>query len=245
VSHSAIALYETCPLRYRAERILRIGRLDVPREGDPLRFGDALHAALRLVGPTGVPPAAERLTAIARGWCLTEVEGTRLRSAVDGFLRSNVCVAAHAAGPPSREVPFAVPLDGLTLVGKLDLLATGPECALVVDYKTGDDAAGPDRADSYLAQADAYALAVLTGGVAKVDVAFVGVETSEDGAPREVAFAYEKADVARLRAAIQARAAGLAAGPYEPLERYEPGACDDCPAARVICPVRVPANRSR
>jgi ATP-dependent helicase/nuclease subunit A len=245
VSHSAIALYEKCPLRYCAEKVLRIGGVDVPRDGDPLRFGDAVHAALRLIGPAAEPPPPERLAAIARGWGLSEAEAARLRSAVDGFRRSAACAAAHASGAPAREVPFGVPLDGMTLVGKLDLLATGPGGALVIDYKTGRDAAGPDSAHGYRAQADTYGLAVLAGGAPRADVVFVGVETSEDGPPREVAFRYEEADIPRLRAGLQSRAQGLVSGPYEPLPRYEPGACDDCPAARGICPVRVPARRER
>jgi hypothetical protein len=130
-------------------------------------------------------------------------------------------------GPLAREAPLAVPLDGFTLAGKLDLLATGAEGALVIDYKTGESACGADSADSYRAQADTYALAVLSAGAPRADVVFVGVETSEKGAPREVAFRYEKADLPGLSAAVQARARGLVSGPFEPLPRYEPGACDE------------------
>jgi ATP-dependent helicase/nuclease subunit A len=245
VSHSAITTYEKCSLRYHAEKVLRIGSVRITSEGDPLRFGDAVHAALRLVGPAAEAPPADRIAAIARGWELGEGETVRLRAAVDGFLRSLACASAHAAGPPAREVPFAVPLAGLTLVGTIDLLAMGEDDALVVDYKTGEGAAGPDSAEGYRPQADAYALAALTGGAARVDVVFVGVETSELGAPREVSFRYEQADTSRLRATIEERARGPVAGPYAPLPRYVPGACDDCPAARGLCAVSVPAKRGR
>jgi ATP-dependent helicase/nuclease subunit A len=245
VSHSAITTYEKCPLRYHAEKVLRIGSARVTPEGDPLRFGDAVHATLRLVGPGAQAPPADRIAAIARGWELSEGETARLRAAVDGFLRSHACARAHAAGTPEREVPFAVPLDGFTLVGKIDLLAKGNSGALVVDYKTGQDAAGPEAADSYRPQAETYALAVLAGGATRADVVFVGVETSEDGVPREVTFSYERTDAPRLRTAIEARARGPVAGPYDPLPRYEPGACDDCPAARGLCAVSVPATRGR
>jgi ATP-dependent helicase/nuclease subunit A len=245
VSHSSVALYETCPFRYHAEKVLRIVRVCAASEDDPLRFGDAVHAALRLVGPAGEPPARDRVAAIARGWNLTDAGRTRLDTAVDGFLRSGACSAAYSAGAPSREVPFAVPLEGMTLVGKLDLLVMRPEDALVLDYKTGKEAAGADSRDAYHSQAETYALAVLAGGARGVDVVFVGVETSERGAPREVAFRYEQADTGRLRASIQRRTHGLLSGPYRPLDRYEPGACDACPAAGGICPVRVPVRRAR
>jgi ATP-dependent exoDNAse (exonuclease V) beta subunit len=243
VSYSALSLYDACPLRYYAEKVVRIGDARVPAEDDPLRFGDAVHAALRLVGPAGEPPAPERLAAIARRWELTTGGAVRLRSAVEGFLRSEACRDAHADEPPAHEVPFAVPLAGATLVGKLDLLASTAGGALVIDYKTGATALGSDSQGEHRAQADCYALAALAGGAKTVEVRFVGVETDERGGPRDMSFAYAAGDAATLREALSTRAGALAAGPFEPLSAYMPGLCDDCPAARGVCLVKVPPRR--
>jgi hypothetical protein len=47
VSYSSMRLYGSCGLRYYAERIARIGDARSRDSHDPLRFGDAVHAALR------------------------------------------------------------------------------------------------------------------------------------------------------------------------------------------------------
>ncbi|MDO8963034.1 MAG: 3'-5' exonuclease, partial [Coriobacteriia bacterium] len=242
VSYSAMRLYRACPLRYFAQNVVRVGAVSARGEDDPLRFGDAVHAALRLVGPTGEPPDEERVAAIGRYWGLTTDGQARLESAVQGLLRSDACRDAHAGGPPAREVPFAVPLEGATLVGNLDLLSRDGATALVVDYKTGTDALGPDSVDGHRAQADCYALAALAGGAESVEVRFVGVETDAGGRPREVSFAYTARDAAALREALSDQARALESGPFEPIASYKPGVCDDCPIARGVCPVPVPAN---
>jgi len=243
ISYSSLRLYASCPLRYFAEKVVRIGDLRVSDGDDPLRLGDAVHAALRLVGPTGEAPSSQRLAAIARRWRLTGDAEARLRKAVEGFLRSAACREAYGAGAPAHEVPFAVPLEGATLVGKLDLLSGTEGEALVVDYKTGPDALAPGSVDGHRGQADCYALAALAGGATTVEVRFVGVETDEGGRPREVSFTYSAEDAPRLREALTARARELSEGPFEPLASYAPGTCDDCPAARGVCPVKVPARR--
>jgi hypothetical protein len=161
---------------------------------------------------------------------------------VDGFGRSHACRDARSGEPPAHEVPFAVPLQSSTLVGKLDLLARTGASALVVDYKTGEEALGPDSLDGHRSQADCYALAALAGGAERVEVRFVGVETDDGGRPREMSFAYTAHDAEGLCEAIGARARELADGPFEPRSSYRPGLCDDCPAARGVCPVKVPAR---
>ncbi|HEX9093838.1 MAG TPA: UvrD-helicase domain-containing protein [Coriobacteriia bacterium] len=245
VSYSAMRLYATCGLRYHMEKVVRIGGLAEAGTGGPLRFGVAVHAALALVGPDASAPAPERLGAIARRWGLRDTEVPRLHLAVEGFLCSDACREAYGEQVPAHEVPFAVPLDAATLVGKMDLVSHTGDGALIVDYKTGADALGEGPHERYRDQADCYGLAALAGGARRVDVVFVGVETSAEGKPRQVVFPYAADDEARLRVAISARAAALSTGPYEPLARYDPAACDGCPAARSLCPVRVPARSGR
>jgi RecB family exonuclease len=242
VSYSSMRLYGSCGLRYYAERIARIGDARSRDSHDPLRFGDAVHAALRLVGPTAAAPPEERLEAIARRWRLSGADTARLRDAVDGFLRSDTGREAFATGEPAHEVPFAVPLEGATLVGKMDLLASTPRGALVVDYKTGPDALREGSGETHRAQADCYALAMLTAGAAAVTVVFVGVETGGSGPALEVSFAYSALERLRLLEQASQRASALRAGPYEPLGTYEPSACDSCPAARGICPLKLPGR---
>jgi ATP-dependent helicase/nuclease subunit A len=244
VSFSAMRLHDTCALRYLVQKVVRVGDARPQAPHDPLRFGDAVHAALRLVGPCGTPPTEDRFAAIARRWRLPPEEESRLRGAVSGFLRSSTGRDAYAEGMPGHEVPFAVPLDGATLVGKIDLLVRVPGGARVVDYKTGADALAEVSDDDHRAQADCYALAVLTSGASTVEVVFVGVETGDGGPPREAVFKYAAADRPRLFDGIGERARALKTGPYEPLPAYRSAACDSCPAARGICPLPVPSRPS-
>jgi hypothetical protein len=243
VSYSALRLYASCGLRYYVEKVVRIGDARMAGEDDPLRFGDTVHAALRLVGDSGEAPTPERLAAIARYRGLTAAGHERLQAAVDGFLRSDARRDAYAGEPPAHEVPFAVPLEGATMVGKLDLLAMSGDDALVVDYKTGADALAPESIEAHHAQADCYALAAIAGGAGSVEVRFVGVETEDAGRPREVSFVYGSDDAARLGDELSAKASSLSGDRFEPLPAYKPGVCDDCPAARGVCPVTVPAKR--
>ncbi len=244
LSYSRLRLYSTCPLRYWASCVGRLGTACARTDEDPLTFGDAVHAALRIAGPGTAPPPEERLAAIARQWNLSEQGSSRLRGAVARYHRSDVCARVSSLGRVEREVPFALPLQGVTLTGGIDLLAGDGVRTLVVDYKTGKDAVRPEDArERYKEQADCYGLAALTGGAERVEVVFVGVETGGDGPPREVTFSYGAGDTESLRATISEQAGALAHGPYEPLSRYEPAACDQCPAAGSICPVRIPETR--
>lgn len=240
ISYSAMRLYELCPLRYFVTSVARVGAVRTAAAHDPMRLGEAVHAALRLISPEGAAPAAERLSAVARRWSLSQEDTERLLAAVGGFAASAACAEAHAAGAPSREVPFAVPLGAVTLIGRLDLVYERGDATVVIDYKTGPDALadGASTQDHRL-QADCYALAALAGGAADVEVTFIAVEALEGGQPRSATFRYGAGEAAALRADIGARAVGLAAGPYEPLASYDPRACCECPAARSVCPVNV------
>lgn len=245
VSYSAMRVYATCPLRYHAAHVARLGSIDFGPRGEPRRFGDAVHAALRTAGPGGQPLSAERLAAIARRWRLSPDEAARLRAAADSFAGSGVCRAAYAQGIPAREVPFAIALPGCTLTGRLDLVFVAGDTTVVVDYKTGTDALADAAKEEHRAQADCYALALLMQGAGSVEVTFVGIETRERDDLRRLTFAYGAADADRLRRSIGERAAAVVGGPYEPLPAYLPAACDDCPAAHSVCPVRVPIRARR
>jgi RecB family exonuclease len=233
-------LYEKCALRYFVEKVARIGAVAAPRERDPLRFGEAVHAALQLVGEGGRPPGEERLEAIARRWRLAPEEALRLRGAVAGFLRSSAGREACSAAAPAREVPFAVPLDHAVLVGKIDLMAATPGGVLIVDYKTGPEALEKGAGAEHEMQADCYALAALSDGAERVRVVFVGVETGGGTAPLEASFSYTAEDRPRLLAQANSRASALESGPYACLSGYDPCACADCPAVRILCRVKAP-----
>jgi ATP-dependent helicase/nuclease subunit A len=240
VSHSSMRLHEKCALRYFVEKVARVGDVAAPRERDPLRFGEAVHAALQLVGEGGRPPGEDRLDAIARRWRLAPDEALRLRGAVAGFLASSAGREACSIAAPAREVPFAVPLDHAVLVGKIDLMAATPDGVLIVDYKTGPGALEEGVGADYEMQADCYALAALSGAAERVRVTFVGVETGGGAAPLETSFSYSADDRPRLLAQANARASRLESGSYVALAGYDPYACADCPAVRIICPVKAP-----
>jgi ATP-dependent helicase/nuclease subunit A len=236
VSYSDISLFSACPLRYHVERVARLGMPE--KQGHGAReLGNAVHAALTLVRD-GAPPSGERLEAIAGQWGLDEESTRRLRDAVAAFSRSGSFRLAYGRGAdPLHEVPFAVPVAGTLLIGSMDLLLREGRDALVVDYKTGNG--DVEHAETrYRAQADCYALAALAGGSARVELRFVGLETSVDGLPAETVFSYTEADAPLLRRELEAAVKAMSAGPHGPRDTYDRGVCGGCAAAGRICPLK-------
>jgi RecB family exonuclease len=102
-------------------------------------------------------------------------EASAAQAAAEGVLGHETAIAALARGavahpviaraaarPHWRETYVAVPFDGITLEGYVDLVYRDDDGLVVVDYKT--DAAAPRELDARLAhyrvQAAAYAVAV-------------------------------------------------------------------------------------
>jgi RecB family exonuclease len=235
VSYTALALFERCAYRFFAERMLRVGSLDIPQADDPLAFGSALHAALELIS-RGKTVDVQRLQRIAASNHLAEESVQRLRSAVESACASEVGPVI-AAGLP--EVSFAIGVEGGVVRGTMDLVLRDGNEATVLDYKTGLtwDATGA----RYESQAEIYALALLKAGASSVRMRFVHVEAGCE----EVDYRFTTADRTRVAARIGRAFDSMRTGTYPPLSAYDPALCADCPVSGGLCPVVHPHARKR
>jgi hypothetical protein len=181
----------------------------------------------------------DRLDAVADYYRLGPSERTRLRSAAEAFLGSEIAERMRAAGRSDTEVPIYVPLNETSLVGSLDAIAWENGRLLIVDYKTGaSPAERPDRAEDHALQAQCYALAGLAGGATAVEVTFAFVE--HPGVVETHTF--EASDAAGLRKRVLEIADSMHATPTH-LVSYDPGVCDGCPALGGLCPIKQPRRR--
>jgi len=241
LSYTALALYERCPYRFFAERVLGVGSLEeTDADGGPRGLGLAVHAGLQLLAE-GQAPDETRLEALARYHRLDADGRVRLGDTVAAF-RAGGTAAAIAGRDARAEVHFGVGIGHGTLVGKLDLLVRDGEGALVVDYKTG--AAELDAAEArarFERQAAVYALALLRAGAPRVQVRFVEVE--RDG--RETRFDFGPEQAQALESRIARVFASIAAGEYPRLPSFDHGTCRDCPVSGSLCPVVPPGTKRR
>lgn len=244
LSYTQLSEFEHCPRRYWVRRVLgvRAGRVTDAGSSDPLRFGTALHAALRLVGPTGEPPSAERIAAIARFHELGEAERGRLALAVDRYCTSSVAKRAVDSEIVRRESPFSIRIGGLFLLtGSIDLYSRSGDAALVLDYKSGETGNVGELEERYRLQAECYALAVIRDGCRQVSVEFVRpeVEIPEGGAIQRQAFEFSASDAARIEAGLLRRYGQIEASAFEPAPRRE---CFKCDVPAGLCPEGRPAR---
>jgi ATP-dependent exoDNAse (exonuclease V) beta subunit len=235
ISYTALALYERCAYRFFAERMLKVGSLELPGSEDPLAFGSALHAALELEARGQVVDAA-RLARIAAGHGLSDASLSRLRDAVRAVGGSAVGSLLSVGRP---EVPFAIRTPGGVVRGTMDLVVTDGALATVLDYKTGRtwDATGA----RYEAQAGIYALAMLTSGATEVRVRFIHVEAGCE----EVEYRFGACDTARVLDRVGRSFEEMRAGAFAPLAAYDPGLCADCPVSGGLCRIVHPHARRR
>jgi ATP-dependent exoDNAse (exonuclease V) beta subunit len=235
VSYTALALYERCSYRFFAERMLRVGSLDIPKPEDPMAFGSALHAALELVarGETVDVAALSRLAA-SHGLPAEAVE--RLAAAREAVRGSGI-EPLIADGRPEME--FAIAVEGGVVRGTMDLVSREGGRAMVLDYKTGLtwDATGA----RYAAQAEVYALALLESGASAVEVRFVHVEAGCE----EAVYSFGTGDRQRIRAGVEAVLARMSAGEFPPLKAYDFVLCADCPVSGGLCRVVHPHTRAK
>ena len=241
LSYTALVLYERCPFRFFAQRVLGVGSLaDRGAAGGPRGLGLAVHAALQL-SATGTEPDPERLDALSRYHRLDEGGRARLAGAVEAFHNSDA--AAALEGLDARpEVRFSVDVAGGTLVGTLDLYARDGGRAIVADYKTGDaELSEGDARARFETQADIYALALLRSGAAVVEVRFVEVER----AGRETMFVYEAGQADRLEAAVASVFERIAAAEYPHLTSFDHDTCSDCPVSGTLCPIVRPHTKGK
>jgi hypothetical protein len=173
--------------------------------------------------------------AAADGAELTSEEIDDLRAMVDAFAGSQMCRRLAAAHPVRREAGFVFALDGGPLVnGFLDVLAEESDRALIVDYKSdrleGAEPTGLVERD-YATQRAVYALAALTAGHERVDVAYCFLERPDD----IVSATFETGDIPALQDRLRTTAAGLLAGDFTPTATPHRELCADCPGRRALC----------
>ena len=234
ISFTGLKTYLTCPYRYYATYVARLGQPVEPQAAnDPLAIGSAVHQALRLSEPT-TGLAEEALRAVADNNGLDGEGRARMKAAVERFLSSDLAAQAFAAPRVRRETPFAVDVAGTVLDGAIDLLSASAEEALVVDYKTGTSRPDAETLERWRLQSVCYAIAVFEAlpDVLRADVSFFKPELDAC----ETRFAYGRDDLGALKAEVEGIIDRIAGEEFAPLERYE-GGCGGCPALGNLCPV--------
>jgi ATP-dependent exoDNAse (exonuclease V) beta subunit len=239
LSFSAVAQYDTCSLRYWAERVAGIRPRAVPTgdAGDGglrgTEIGDAVHRRLELVdlsAPT--PPAA--LSELLGAWypAAMPAEHDRIAGLVAAYCSSELA-ARIAALPGTRvEVGFAFEHDEVLFNGRLDVHWSAGSRSLVLDYKTnalGDQTPEEIVADGYTLQRLVYALACLRAGTEEVEVVYQFLERPDE----PVSATFRTADIVDLEADLSTAIARVRAADFRPSPSEY--ACADCPALDVVC----------
>jgi len=234
VSYTALALFEACQYRFFAERMLKVGSLDVAKQSGPLAFGSALHAALEILA-RGETVDAARLAALARAGRLEPDAAERLETSVNAVRSSDV---GPLLARGQSEMPFALTVGDGVVRGSMDLVVRAGTAATVIDYKTGRtwDAEG----GRYAAQAETYAFALLEAGCEEVTVRFVHVEAECE----EAVFTFGPGDGDRVRSRIEAAFAAMRSRRFQTLDAFDPVLCGDCPVSGSLCRVVHPGTRA-
>jgi ATP-dependent exoDNAse (exonuclease V) beta subunit len=242
LSYSALALFERCPYRYFAERVM--GLAPVAIEGSAngnetslaaTEIGDAVHRLLETV-PLSSPTAPPRpeLDAAVRAWypAASDPELDRISTLVSAYCDSELGrrVAELPGAQPER--PFAFEHDGVLLHGRLDVLWREGAKALVVDYKSnaldGLDPAEIVEAE-YRLQRLVYALTCLRDGAEEVEIVHQFLERPED----VVSATFEREGVADLESELSEAISRIRAGEFRPTPSEF--VCADCPALDLVC----------
>ena len=244
LSYTQLSEFEHCPRAFWVRRVLGVRPSSVPLPGqtDPLLFGTALHAVLRLVREDGTPPPAERITAIGRFYELADADIGRLTLAVTRYCASSIAKRAVAGETVRRESPFAMDIgERFLLTGSIDLYSRTADTALVVDYKSGDTGAATDLRARYQLQAECYALAVLRDGCSDMTVEFVRPEVApgEERDVQHVAFEFSAGDRETIESDLLRRYSEIEASAFEPLPSRE---CYHCKVPSKLCPERTRAD---
>jgi ATP-dependent helicase/nuclease subunit A len=240
LSFSSLRLYESCPYRYFAERVVGMkprASGPAPAEGGltGLELGSAVHELLERIDLTAPEALSGRALAEAvrdRYPQASDDDLARIERLVAGYCSSEL--AQRVAGLPhlATELPFVFEERGVLVNGYLDVLSRGEERALVLDYKTNLlEGAEPEEVveRDYRLQRLVYALACLRAGYREVEVVYAFLEQPEAVVSRTYRPEAEPALVAELNQAIEA----VERGEFRPT----PGeyVCSDCPARGLVC----------
>jgi ATP-dependent helicase/nuclease subunit A len=252
LSYSALALHGRCSYRYFAERVLGLapspGGSGAESSGEiglrATELGDAVHRLLEAV-PLDAPaaPPRDELEQTVREWYPTVTEGEvdRIAALVEAYCVSDLARRVATLDGARPERPFSFEQDGVLLHGRLDVLWSDGQRALVVDYKSNVlDGAEPAEVveDEYELQRLVYALACLRAGAGEVEIAYQFLERPEE----VVSQTYSTADEPGLAARLSEAIGRIRAGEFVPTP--SDFACADCPALDLLCAgPRLPVSR--
>jgi ATP-dependent exoDNAse (exonuclease V) beta subunit len=244
LSYSSLAEYRRCGYRFYVERVLGLP----PREVEPTDLelataamsatdrGVLVHAVLERLDFRR--PVAPALAEVCRREGMAEPsaeEAEDLAALVTAFINSSTRERLARATGIRREERFAFQIAGGVLVtGAFDVLAREPGRMLVVDYKSDRlEGAAPAEVVStrYRTQRLIYALAVLRGGAAEVEVQHLFLER-----PAEPVIAtFTQADTAGLDAELEWLAGGVIGRHFAVTETPMRSVCAGCPAEGGLC----------
>jgi ATP-dependent helicase/nuclease subunit A len=234
LSYSALALFERCPYRFYAERLVGLRPVDGAGEvpgGDGLaatELGDAVHHLLEL----GTPSAELRERVLARYAGATEEDVERIATLVAAWRSSELAARLGADEAVRVELPFAFEHDAVLLHGRFDAFRLVDRRALVVDYKTNhlDEVTPAEIVDAeYRLQRLVYALASFRAGADEVEIAYAFLERPDE----PVHATFTRSDVPRLEAELSEAVALIRAGDFRPTPSEL--ACPGCPALELVC----------
>lgn len=258
LSYSSLSRYERCGLRFHLEKIGGLRERDRPVQGraaeglDARARGAIVHRVLELHDLAGPGPAAQEVLDAAREFevRVTDDEARTLTQYVARALRTPLMDRVRAARRVRTEATFTIPLERddasvPVLLGVVDLVAEeAGDTVLVVDYKT--DRLAPETelepvvAAGYGIQRTIYALAALSAGAQRVDVAHLYLDRPEE--PAVATFTVDDAE--RLRTQLRGRAAGILARDFRPTAEPNRRVCAGCPGRGGLCPVPVEQTRA-
>jgi ATP-dependent helicase/nuclease subunit A len=234
LSYSALALFDRCPYRFYAERLVGLRPVDGAGEvpgGEGLaatELGDAVHHLLEV----DAPPAELRARVLARYPGATDEDVERIGSLVAAWRGSQLAVRLGADEGARVELPFAFEHDGVLLHGRFDAFGLVDGRALVVDYKTNrlEDLTPAEVVEAeYRLQRLVYALAALRAGAEEVEVAYAFLERPDE----PVTATFSRADVPRLETELSRAILAIRAGDFRPTPSEL--ACPGCPALDIVC----------
>jgi ATP-dependent exoDNAse (exonuclease V) beta subunit len=235
LSYSALALFDRCPYRFFAERIVGLSPADgageVPGGAGGLaatEIGDAVHTVLE----EGVEPGEIPDRVLARYPAATADDLTRIESLVASWSRSRLAERLRSLEGVRPELGFAFEHDGVLLQGRLDLFRMADGRALVVDYKTNrlEEHSPSEVVEAeYRLQRLVYALASFRAGADEVEISYVFLERPDE----PVTATFARAELAGLEAELSAAIERIHAGDFRPTPSEF--ACPGCPALDVVC----------
>ena len=245
LSYSAIGLYQDCPMRYWAERVVGITATAQEEPGGALSFGTAVHAALQLAGTSLEHPAEDRMAAIARLHRLDKPLTRRLHDAVATVVDSDIAaeIRRFACVRPEWSFTVGVPtasLSAFLLIGAIDLYGRDGDRALVLDYKSGRSGTVSELEERYRTQASCYAYVALRDGAQTVEVVFARPEAVGPEGIERVRYEFD----ASMRERIEQDLLGvwrlMGENRFEPLACWIEHLCGSCPIAEGVCTLKRP-----